>query len=78
MNEKKTYFIEVNGSKSYFNYDEGTQLCTRGGNKDYLDDKPYYICRWLNHSFMPFTKKQEQLYKQVREKYNLICKSARK
>lgn len=24
MNEKKTYFIEVNGSKSYFNYDEGT------------------------------------------------------
>lgn len=31
MNEKKTYFIEVNGSKSYFNYDEGTQLCTRGG-----------------------------------------------
>lgn len=31
MNEKKTYFIEVNGIKSYFNYDEGTQLCTRGG-----------------------------------------------
>lgn len=43
-------------------------------NKDYLDDKPYYICRWLNHSFMPFSKKQEELYKQVREKYNLICK----
>ena len=32
------------------------------------------ICRWLNHSFMPFSKKQEELYKQVREKYNLICK----
>ena len=32
------------------------------------------ICRWLNHSFMPFEKKQEELYKQVREKYNLICK----
>lgn len=31
MNENKTYFIEVNGSNSYFNYDEGTQLCTRGG-----------------------------------------------
>lgn len=43
-------------------------------NKDCLDDKPYYICRWLNHSFMPFSKKQEELYKQVREKYNLICK----
>ena len=41
---------------------------------DYSDDKPYYICRWLNHSFMPFSKKQEELYKQVREKYNLICK----
>lgn len=41
---------------------------------DYSDDKPYYICRWLNHSFMPFSKKQEEFYKQVREKYNLICK----
>lgn len=39
-------------------------------NKDYSDDKPYYICRWLNHSFMPFTKKQEQLYKEVREAYD--------
>lgn len=41
-------------------------------NKDYSNDKPYYICRWLNHSFMPFTKKQEELYKQVREKYDDI------
>lgn len=39
-------------------------------NKDYSNDKPYYICRWLNHSFIPFTKKQEQLYKEVRKKYN--------
>ena len=38
--------------------------------KDYSNDKPYYICRWLNHSFMPFTKKQEELYKRVREKYD--------
>lgn len=39
-------------------------------NKDYSNDKPYYICRWLNHSFMPFTPKQKELYRQVREKYN--------
>lgn len=39
-------------------------------NKDYSDDKPYYICRWLNHSFMPFTPKQEELYRQVREIYD--------
>lgn len=41
-------------------------------NKDYSDDKPYYICRWLNHSFMPFTKRQEELYRQVRERYDAI------
>lgn len=41
-------------------------------NKDYSDDKPYYICRWLNHSFMQFTKKQEQLYKQVRIAYDRL------
>lgn len=40
-------------------------------NKDYSDDKCYYICRWLNHSFMPFTKKQEVLYQRVKEKYDL-------
>ena len=40
--------------------------------KSYIDDKPYYICRWLNHSFMPFTKKQEEFYRKVREKYDLI------
>lgn len=41
-------------------------------NKDCSNDKPYYICRWLNHSFMPFTKKQEELYRKVRGKYDLI------
>lgn len=40
--------------------------------KDYSNDKPYYICRWLNHSFMPFTKKQEELYRLVRERYDEI------
>ena len=33
MNEnKKTYYIEVNGSKVYFQYDESAQTCKRGGN----------------------------------------------
>lgn len=41
-------------------------------NIDYSDNKCYYICRWLNHSFMPFTKKQEILYQKVKEKYDLI------
>lgn len=41
-------------------------------NADYEDDKPYYICRWLNHSFMPFSKKQEILYEKFREKYDNI------
>lgn len=41
-------------------------------NRDYAFDKCYYICRWLNHSFMPFTKKQEKLYQEVKEKYNAI------
>lgn len=41
-------------------------------NKDYSNDKVYYICRWLNHSFMQFTAKQEKLYLKFREKYDLI------
>ena len=45
-----------------------------GDGQDYKDDKVYYICRWLNHSFMPFTKKQEELYKQVRERYDNLHK----
>lgn len=43
-----------------------------GDNKDYSYDKVYYICRWLNHGFMPFSKKQEKLYKQFREVYNQL------
>ena len=42
-------------------------------NKDCANDKCYYICRWLNHSFMPFTKKQEKLYQKVKESYNKMC-----
>jgi len=43
-------------------------------NKDYSDDKVQYICRWLNHSFMPFTKKQEALYGKVKEAYDNMKK----
>ncbi len=42
--------------------------------KCYLNDKVYYVCRWLNHSFMPFSKKQEVLYKQFREYYDSLKK----
>lgn len=37
--------------------------------EDLSNDKVYYVCRWLNHSFMPFSKKQEKLYKNFREYY---------
>jgi phosphoadenosine phosphosulfate reductase len=40
--------------------------------KDYTSDKLYYICRWLNHSFMPFTAKQEKYYLLVKEAYEKI------
>lgn len=43
-------------------------------NRDYSDNKPYYICRWLNHSFRPFSKTQEKQYLQVRRKYDEIHK----
>ena len=39
-------------------------------NRDYKDNKVEYICRWLNHSFRPFTKRQMALYKRVLENYN--------
>lgn len=45
-----------------------------GDGRDYEDNKPYYVCRWLNHSFRPFTAKQEQLCKEVIEKYKSIHK----
>lgn len=50
--------------KSYFNHSFESNITS--------NDKVYYICRWLNHSFMPFTAKQEKLYLKFREKYDLI------
>lgn len=40
-----------------------------GSSENCIEDKCYYICRWLNHSFMPFTKRQENLYKLVKDAY---------
>lgn len=39
-------------------------------NKDYADNKVEYICRWLNHSFRPFTKKQAELCEKIKVNYN--------
>lgn len=44
-------------------------------NKDLTNDKVLYICRWLNHSFMPFSKKQQKLYEQFRKHYDAIYTS---
>lgn len=38
-------------------------------NRDFRDNKVEYICRWLNHSFRPFTKRQKALYEKVLENY---------
>lgn len=38
-------------------------------NKDYSDDKVYYICRWLNRSFRPFSKRQQEEYELVKQAY---------
>lgn len=38
----------------------------------YADDKAYFICRWLNHSFMPFTPKQQKLYEEFRKIYDKL------
>ena len=37
--------------------------------QDYSDNKPLYVCRWLNHSFRPFTKKQKELCDMVIKNY---------
>lgn len=37
--------------------------------RDYSEHKVEYVCRWLNHSFRPFTKKQKELCDRVIENY---------
>lgn len=41
--------------------DDNQDWVITGDNKDYSDDKVYFICRWLNHSFMPFSKKTRRI-----------------
>lgn len=38
-------------------------------NKDFSQNKAEYICRWLNYSFRPLTKRQESLMNLVLENY---------
>ena len=56
----------------------GSWLIT-ASSEDCREDKCYYICRWLNHSFMPFTKKQWKLYELVKNEYaKIISKKSHK
>lgn len=41
---------------------------------DYSDNKVEYICRWLNHSFRPFTVKQKIQYQHVFTNYMRLKK----
>lgn len=59
-------FIRVKESNPDTNY------VITSDNMDYANDKVYYICRWLNRSFLPFTKKDEKLYKQIKARYEEI------
>lgn len=43
-------------------------------NRDYSDNKLYYICRWLNYSFRPFSKQNERQYALVEKAYK-ICRN---
>lgn len=42
--------------------------------KDYSDNKVEYICRWLNHSFVPFSKRQRENFERFLEKYKSMKK----
>ena len=39
-------------------------------NKDYINDKAYYICRWLNHSFREFYKEEQKMYEDLMKVYH--------
>lgn len=44
---------------------------------DYSNNKVEYICRWLNHSFRPFTKRQQANFEKVKEAYNKMKQNER-
>ena len=37
---------------------------------DLTNDKVQYVCRWLNHSFRPFSKRQMAMFKRIKETYD--------
>lgn len=41
-------------------------------NKDYSNNKVEYICRWLNYSFQPFSRKEQNLFEQIYRRYKQI------
>lgn len=47
-----------------------TDYIITSDNKDCSDNKAEYVCRWLNHSFRAFTKKQRILADMVVDNYN--------
>lgn len=44
----------------------------KSDNKNYSDDKIYYVCRWLNHGFSKFSKKEKVLYEKFLKHYKSI------
>lgn len=55
--------------KAHSSRPENDWVITGDGNADYTDNKVEYICRWLNHSFRPFSKSQREKFEIVRQKY---------
>lgn len=43
---KKTYYLELNGSKAYFNYDSNRQTFSRGGNNVTISKEKFedFLC----------------------------------
>lgn len=41
-------------------------------NKDYSDNKVEYICRYLNYSFRPFSKKEKRLFEKIKRNYEQL------
>lgn len=59
------------GARMRANYDK-TNWCINSENKDYSDDKVLFMCRWLNHGFAEFSKKEWELYREFREYYDSL------
>ena len=82
LNSNASYLIDhpklINAFILIKSKGEKCDLTITSDKKDYTDNKVYYICRWLNHSFMPFTKRQEVLYQKVLAAYNKLHSTTHK